>query len=440
VIRPAVQIRGLALEASMVSFGWFIFLSMAGSQAPPDELALIATVMAGVMAVGALRYSALPAASLAFLGTAVAVCMVYSALSAIPTAVFLFLAVFVLLLGRSVLAQAQMFTHQFEAGAALAKAASERELLWANAEQEKWRSEASTAQANVQVQEERERIRREAIGGIAGHFETGVLATINELAAAAAQARTAAATLTLTTGNAHQEVASVAARAGEADTGAASLLQACDELAHSASGVKRRLADQEGVTQEVQAMSREADQRFAALVACAVDVRGVIDTIAGIASRTDILALNANIEAARAGDAGRGFSVVATEVKALAAQTMTATDEVRRHLNAISGAVASTESIVREMRGSFDSVHEISQAVDQAIAAQDAVIQMIQQYAGVAASLTTELQGSAANAERAADDASGLTNALGQTTDALVEQAQALTRDTAEFLSSLKAA
>src|SRR5690606_30770912 len=63
---------------------------------------------------------------------------------------------------------------------------------------------------------------------------------------------------------------------------------------------------------------------------------GVIaDTIAGIASSTNILSLNAGIEASRAGDAGKGFAVVAGEIRKLAAQAATSSEEIALTLETV---------------------------------------------------------------------------------------------------------
>ncbi|MCP1443320.1 methyl-accepting chemotaxis protein [Pseudomonas sp. GGS8] len=116
----------------------------------------------------------------------------------------------------------------------------------------------------------------------------------------------------------------------------------------------------------IQAMSSNAGialQQVQTLAEQSREIGKVLDVIRAIAEQTNLLALNAAIEAARAGEAGRGFAVVADEVRALAHRTQQSTREIEQMIGRVQG---DTDSVVMSMHDNSQRVAETLSIAEQA--------------------------------------------------------------------------
>jgi hypothetical protein len=165
------------------------------------------------------------------------------------------------------------------------------------------------------------------------------------------------------------------------------LLAAADSslmrLAAHTALVSRSALNIEGQIEGARAMARDAARTATQSTASmrglsdkAHEIGELIDIIQSIATQTSLLSLNAALEAARAGEAGRGFALVAQEVKSLAGQTARATDRVAEHVAAIQIATGTAMGAIAAIANTVSRVEATTQGlaaslVDQAELTKD---------------------------------------------------------------------
>ncbi|MRR33161.1 methyl-accepting chemotaxis protein [bacterium] len=157
-----------------------------------------------------------------------------------------------------------------------------------------------------------------------------------------------------------------------------------DSAAAGVAVVQETVAEMNRIAERV----KEAAQTVESLGARSDQIGEIVGTIEDIADQTNLLALNAAIEAARAGEQGRGFAVVADEVRALAERTTKATKEIGAMIRAIQtetkGAVTSMEEGVREVEKGTTNAARSGQALNEILEQANSVTMQINQIATAA--------------------------------------------------------
>jgi methyl-accepting chemotaxis protein len=148
-----------------------------------------------------------------------------------------------------------------------------------------------------------------------------------------------------------------------------SVVAQAESVLNSAGTIEERLSAADQVTRSVVERAKEADRVVAAVGESLKRVGGIAKLIAGVTEQTNLLALNATIEAARAGEAGRGFSVVAAEVKDLAAQTAHSTSEITATVGNLENDASAMAMAITDMaegvKGIDDATSRVSEVADE---------------------------------------------------------------------------
>lgn len=230
-----------------------------------------------------------------------------------------------------------------------------------------------------------------------------------------------------------------AAAIEEANSNIQTVASATQELSSSIQEISSQMSQTSAVSRAAVDEVDATNARVGALNEAAESIGQVIQIIDEIAEQTNLLALNATIEAARAGEAGKGFAVVASEVKSLATQTSKATEEISQKIAEIQGETGAAAKAVLEIGNTISKIDELTAVVASAVEEQGAATNEIAQNIEQAAAGTQTVAQVVASVSNAADETGQLADGQQGVVTDLSESNRRLKSEIDQFLDNVRA-
>jgi methyl-accepting chemotaxis protein len=302
--------------------------------------------------------------------------------------------------------------------------------------QEAERLQSEEAAREARAAEEK----RAAMNQLADDFESSVGEVVEAVAATAQDLKDTAQGVSAIAEETTAQSANVASAAEESSVNVQTVSSATEEMSASISEMQQQVMRSRDVSERAAQSVEDAAGQVTGLSDAADQIGDVLALIQDIAEQTNLLALNATIEAARAGEAGKGFAVVASEVKSLATQTQKATEQIRQQIEGVQSESKTAVGAISGIREVIAQVTEISQSIAAAIEQQTAATSEIARNAQQAAAGTHEVSSSVQGVSEASQQASAASTELLASSNSLAEQGEALRERMKSFIEKVRAA
>ena len=282
--------------------------------------------------------------------------------------------------------------------------------------------------------------RSQAIEALISQFESVSQRALGAVGDAAAEMESAALALDQSSRTASETTAFVNASSGRAAENVDTVAAAAEEMTGSIAEIAQQISRSSEIARDAADRVDQTNHDVAALNEAASRIGDIISLINDIAEQTNLLALNATIEAARAGEAGKGFAVVASEVKSLAEQTGKATSSIADQISGIQGATGKAVGAIGSIGEVISEMNNISAAIAAAMEEQRAAASEITRAAHEAATGAREVSQSISSVDAAASETGQCAAQVNSASGALNTEASGLQKAVTHFLSGVRSA
>jgi methyl-accepting chemotaxis protein len=283
-----------------------------------------------------------------------------------------------------------------------------------------------------------EREKREAQIRLANQFDSRVGGVITKLSDSAESMTSVAQQMQSASQQTAELSGTVASSATEADSNVQTVAAAAEELSASSAEIARQI---DAVAKKASSAADDAQVTSSSvkeLNVLADSIGEVIGTIKDIAEQTNLLALNATIEAARAGEAGKGFAVVADEVKKLANETSSKTIEIDERVNRIQEAIRNSVTAMDKIISNVSEIDAATTTVASAVEEQNAATAEIGRNVSEASTGTQQVSSSIMQVQQNASESGEASNSVLQSATDLKSQSDILKEEVKKFLNEIR--
>jgi methyl-accepting chemotaxis protein len=204
-----------------------------------------------------------------------------------------------------------------------------------------------------------------------------------------------------------RQAGQVASAAELVSANVATVAAASEEMSASIREIATSATDAAGIARGAVDLAGSANTTVAKLGVSSAEVGNIVKVITSIAEQTNLLALNATIEAARAGEAGKGFAVVASEVKDLAQETAKATEEISSRITAIQADTSDAVEAIAQIAEVIERINAYSDTIASAVEEQTATTSEIGRSVAEAATGSNDIADTISGVAQAAQETNG---------------------------------